>query len=491
MPTIHSMFRFSVALILTLPSHLYLVSSAETVNDIQSQLNATSVDRIIQPTTAKEIQHAIKQAAKEKKSVSISGGRHAMGGQQFGHGTLLIDMSKMNQVITFDEKKGIIEVQAGIKWPELLNFLTKQQEGKWPQWGIRQKQTGADKLTIGGALSANAHSRGLKMKPIINDVESFTLIDAKGNRKICDRKQNTELFTLAIGGYGLFGVITDVKLRLSPRVKMQRIVEMIDIKDLEKRFEERIRDGFLYGDFQYSTDRNSPDFMRKGVFSCYKQVADDTPISEGKKELSESDWRELYYLAHADRKKAWERYLSFYLTTNGQVYWSDTHQLSLYIDDYHKNVSERMGDKHKATEMITEIDVPRNRHAEFMNDARQYLLDNKADVIYGTVRLVEQDDEGFLTYAQKPFACTIFNLHVVHTPEGLKKAEKDFQALIDLGLKYGGTYFLTYHRWATKGQMEKGYPRFAEFLRLKKKYDPEERFQSEWYRHYKAMFASK
>jgi hypothetical protein len=27
-----------------------------------------------------------------------------------------------------------------------------------------------------------------------------------------------------------------------------------------------------------------------------------------------------------------------------------------------------------------------------------------------------------------------------------------------------------------------------EFLRLKKKYDPEERFQSDWYRHHKAMF---
>jgi protein-S-isoprenylcysteine O-methyltransferase len=27
------------------------------------------------------------------------------------------------------------------------------------------------------------------------------------------------------------------------------------------------------------------------------------------------------------------------------------------------------------------------------------------------------------------------------------------------------------------------------FLRLKKRYDPEERFQSDWYRHYRTMFA--
>jgi hypothetical protein len=37
--------------------------------------------------------------------------------------------------------------------------------------------------------------------------------------------------------------------------------------------------------------------------------------------------------------------------------------------------------------------------------------------------------------------------------------------------------------------VERYYPQLAEFLRLKKKYDPEERFQSDWYRHYRAMFS--
>jgi hypothetical protein len=32
-------------------------------------------------------------------------------------------------------------------------------------------------------------------------------------------------------------------------------------------------------------------------------------------------------------------------------------------------------------------------------------------------------------------------------------------------------------------------PAVPEFLRLKRRYDPEERFQSDWYRHYRAMFA--
>jgi len=34
------------------------------------------------------------------------------------------------------------------------------------------------------------------------------------------------------------------------------------------------------------------------------------------------------------------------------------------------------------------------------------------------------------------------------------------------------------------------YPNFVEFLKLKKKYDPSGRFQSDWYRHYQTMFGA-
>ena len=111
------------------------------------------------------------------------------------------------------------------------------------------------------------------------------------------------------------------------------------------------------------------------------------------------------------------------------------------------------------------------------------------DVIFGTLRLIEKDQECFLAWAKEPYVSIIFNLHTVHSKRGLEKAAADFRRLIDRGIQFGGSYFLTYHRWATRTQVETCYPQFPEFLRLKKKYDPEERFQSDWYRHYKKMFA--
>ena len=65
----------------------------------------------------------------------------------------------------------------------------------------------------------------------------------------------------------------------------------------------------------------------------------------------------------------------------------------------------------------------------------------------------------------------------------------DFRRLIDLAITRGGSYYLTYHHWATREQVEACYPEMREFLRRKRLYDPEERFQSEWYRFYRRMFA--
>jgi len=455
------------------------------VNDVHSQLNLTAVDSIVAPNSVEEIQRIVKRARRDGKSVSIAGARHAMGGQQFGAGTVLIDMTAMQRVLSFDRSRGLIEVEAGIAWPELIDYTVRAQEGQSQQWGVVQKQTGADRLTIGGALAANAHGRGLTFKPIIQDVESFVLIDGAGDRITCDRKTNSELFRLVIGGYGLFGVVASVTLRLGPRRKTQRIVQMLDIDRLDRAFAERIAQGFLYGDFQFSTEPDSERFLRSGVFACYRPVSDDTPIPSGEKELRVEDWRQLLYLGHVDKHRAFEAYTGHYLATNGQIYWSDTQQLSVYIDDYHREVDRLTGAQHRATEMITEIYVPRHLTADLMAEMRDDFRRRRVELIYGSIRLIERDDESFLAWAKQSWACVVLNLHVEHTPAGLNASADAFRRLIDMAIRRRGSYYLTYHHHATRAQLEACYPQFPEFLRLKRAYDPEERFQSDWYRHYR------
>jgi FAD/FMN-containing dehydrogenase len=281
-----------------------------------------------------------------------------------------------------------------------------------------------------------------------------------------------------------------VTLRLVPRQKLERVVEVRNVDGLISAFDKRIRSGFLYGDFQFAIDRGSDDFMHQGVFSCYRPVDPATPMPEHVhiKELSDESWRTLLYLAHTDKSEAFRRYADYYLSSNGQIYWSDTHQLSFYPENYHGAIDRKTQATHPATEMITEINVPRASLNSFLDEVREDFRKNNVELIYGTIRLIEKDLESFLPWARQSYACTVFNLHTEHTPEGMARSAEAFRGLIDMAARRNGTYYLTYHRHARREQVLACYPQFPDFLQLKRKYDPAERFQSDWYRHYKTMF---
>ena len=456
---------------------------ATRVNDIHSKLNESVVADVVAVDSLEAIRSALQRSERERLPVAIAGGRHAMGGQQFCAGGILLDTRPLARVRAFDAERGTIEVEAGMQWPELLAFLRSEQATADRSWAFRQKQTGADRLSIGGAISANVHGRVLTAPPIVADVEALTLVDAAGELRTCSRSENRDLFRLAIGGYGLFGVIYSVTLRLEPRRVLERVIEVRPIEGLIDAFDERIRAGFLYGDFQFAIDPSTSDFLTRGIFSCYRPVPGTPEIPGGQRALSLEDWKRLLALAHDDKAQAWERYSAHYLATSGQLYESDAHQFAEYVDDYHLWLDELAGTG-PATEMITEIYVPRKRLDDFAAEVAEDFRATGVNVIYGTIRLIERDDESFLAWAREPWACTIFNLHVSHTSEEIERAADAFRRLIDMAAARGGSYFLTYHRWARRAQVEACYPQFADFLAEKERHDPEGRFQSDWYRHH-------
>jgi FAD/FMN-containing dehydrogenase len=454
------------------------------VNDVHSALNTTEVSRVERPSAAEGVRELVQRARSEGESLCVSGARHAMGGQQFAAGRTLVDMRGMCRVQSMDHERGLVTAESGITWPALIDgYLQLQREaapGTEPRWGIAQKQTGADELTLGGALAANAHGRGLTMPPIVADVESFRIVDAQGDLLQCSRSENAELFSLAIGGYGLVGIVTDVTLRLVPRVPLRRVVRLIDIDDAVNAARRRVDAGFTYGDFQFDIDPASRDFLTKGVFSCYEPAPGATPPDEVT-ELSPQDWERLLLLAHTDKTAAFARYAQHYMATDGQLYWSDTHQLGTYLDGYHERIDRALGSPCRCSEMISELYVPHERLIDFLHAAARMLAGRGADVIYGTIRLIRKDTDTFLPWARHDQACVIFNLHVRHTPEGIAHAADCFRALIDLALERSGSFFLTYHRWATREQLLSAYPELPDFLARKRALDPSGTFRSDWH----------
>lgn len=460
------------------------VSDQKIANDVHSKLNSTKHREIIKVKSGMQVQALLQSPQYKGYTFSIAGGRHSMGGQQFLTDGILLDTSQFNQVIDFDPDGGLITVQAGMLWGDLVSNLGRLNQQHKCNWSILQKPTGADDISIGGSLASNIHGRVLGKKPFIADIEQFTAIMADGTRSTVSRTENAELFSLSVGGYGMFCFVENVTIRLIKSTKLVRKVELTDSRNLIDRLSQMQGEGATYGDFQFCIDSSADTFLTNGILSTYHPVADHTTCSTSNLKLSEDNWRELLRLAHFDKHKAFSTYSNHYQKTDGQTYSSETFQLSLYVPDYHdslEDVCHSSISKSSGSEMITELYVPRCNLHEFLETSKATLKRQCADVIYGTVRMIEKDDESFLAWAKEDFACVIFNLHVDHDQISILRSKNSFRALIDIALAMGGSYYLTYHRYASKQQLMQAYPQFKTFVDKKIEYDPKGRFRSNWF----------
>ena len=458
------------------------------LNDVHSRLNATRVERVIRPSAVEHVVRAVREARAAGVPLSVAGCRHSMGGQQFATGAWHLDMRSMNRFLGLDAARRVVRVEAGMTWPELLKSLEAAQSGEAPILTFRQKQTGADDLTLGGAVSSNIHGRGLRWAPLVADVESVTVVRADGEVVRASREVEGELFRLVVGGYGLFGIVVEVKLRLVPRMRVERVVEVTGIDGVIGRFDARAAEGCVLGDFQFCPDESSEGFLREGVFACYRPATIAGSPPDAGLELDGDDWKRLVVDAHHRKAEAWRSYTGHYLKTNGQHYSHDRAQLGHYDSDYARWVHEACPQLGPGSLMITELYVPHDHLEGFMAASAAEIRMHKASLVYGTIRLIEPDRESFLPWARERFACVVMNLRVAHSEDGLARAGAVFRGLIDRALERNGSFFLTYHRWATGDQMRRAHPRIGEFFRLKRAHDPDEVFQSDWYRHWRSEF---
>ena len=138
-----------------------------------------------------------------------------MGGQQFlEDGSLLLDLSALSAVTAFDNHLGILEVQAGAQWPHIIETTRRLQpeSESGPAWAIRQKQTGADTMSLGGSIAAMFTAGGCDSDPSLRT--SRTSRSSTPRARSCGaRGAELGAVPLVVGGYGLFGVVVAATLR--------------------------------------------------------------------------------------------------------------------------------------------------------------------------------------------------------------------------------------------------------------------------------------
>jgi FAD/FMN-containing dehydrogenase len=82
------------------------------VDDTHARVNRTRVRRVERPTTTAALARLVRRAAAAGEQLSIAGGRHAMGGQAFASGGVLIDTTGLDRVLALDPVRGTVRAQA-------------------------------------------------------------------------------------------------------------------------------------------------------------------------------------------------------------------------------------------------------------------------------------------------------------------------------------------------------------------------------------------
>lgn len=439
------------------------------------QLLPTAVKSIEQAEGEKQLQEMVRRANRTGDKLSIAGMQHSQGGHTYYPGGTIIDMKKYNKILQFDPKRQTITVQAGATWDDIQRRINP--------YGLSVKVMQSQNIfTIGGSLSVNVHGRDIHYGSLIDTVESFRLLTAAGEIINVSREENKELFPLVIGGYGLFGIILDVTFSLAKDELYETHTRVIDYSQYSSYFQNAVNssqvkmhlarisvapDTFLRE--MYVTDWTNAKDEHK--LTAYNQLKEDRIIAAPKLLLGlsrYSDW---------GKDKFWELQRTYMKKGNGKLETRNNVMRSeTAFMEYESN---------SRTEVLQEYFVPVNEFADYIDDLRN-VLENEKDfnLLNITVRYVGKDEQAVLSYAKADMFALVLLINQGRSSKDMKQTEEVIRKMIDITLQHNGSYYLPYYSYPTKDQFDTAYPHSKEFFRMKRKYDPDERFMNFFYREY-------
>jgi FAD/FMN-containing dehydrogenase len=463
-------------------SYSSLLASADPLlrTDV-ARLAPARVARVDELHHVEQLQAILRDARDRKLKVSISGSRHSQGGHTYTAGGVVINMRGFNRIRAIDPVGQTITVESGATWDEVQRAIAPH--------GLAVKVMQSSNIfTVGGTLSANAHGRDLDVTQVVEVVERFNLLLADGSIVEASRTRNPELFSLAIGGYGLYGVILDVTLRVArDELYEQRSVAM-DYAAFPEYFFERIKPdtGMVLMLARPSIDPDPDAFLREMVVVTWRRAPAGTP---GSFDLTEEAhvMRDRFFF-DLSRRFDWGKSLRWSLQKKFELGAGEARIVSrnnsmrpplapLELLDYRST---------RNTDIIQEFYVPVANFVPFMDRFRNILLDGDLNVLSSTVRYVTANATPALAYAPRGDVFAIIHMsNVGLSADAQERTAAVTRQLVDAAIEHGGTYYLTYQLYPTPEQLHRAYPRARWAFERKRLYDPEEMFSSQFYERYR------
>ena len=457
-----------------------------TINDA-SCLDRTSVYGIIQVTSVDDIKNALEFAKENKIKVSMAGARHSMGGQAFFRNTLVLDMTKFNQ-LSLDEANKVLTVQSGATWHDIQNFLH-------PKFAVKAMQS-RDIFTLGGSISVNAHGMDHKVGSVGSTIRSMRIMLPDGTIMRVSRTENSQLFNLVVGGYGLFGVILDVELEVTDNVVYEIDYRYIDYAEFPDIFEDELLPNSQLGLFYGHLSTAKESLLQDMILYTFTQI--DAPDAVISPLQEESNTRVIRFLLTLSKKGdipmtvKWlvEKHIGpltqACTVTRNQAMKDGEVCLVSRNDPMHNSGTYLRNNLKNDTDILHEYFIPHAQFVPFVDGLRNLVQKNYVNLLNMSVRVVHPE-RNFLNYAPTNMYSVVLYINQPATAVGNEKMGRITRELIDLTISLDGRFYLPYQLHYTPEQLQRSYPEITAFFSAKKRYDPDGLLTNTFYEKYSKL----
>jgi decaprenylphospho-beta-D-ribofuranose 2-oxidase len=435
------------------------------------------------PRSVADIGNVLRQAQRENRSVCLMGTSHNLGGHAFAQDAVVLDMTQFARVRALDVAGRRITVESGITWDQVQEAINPA--------GLAVKCMQSDNnFTVGGSLAANAHGRDMRFSMLIESVVAFRMMLADGSVARVSREENPELFGLAIGGYGLFGIILDVELQLVENCIYEQTSFVLPMSALVNYVQTRILTD-PSAEFFIGRPSISPRaFLKDTIVTVWSRTS--RPHNGILRLDHERNVARDRFLFGLSRKYAWGKELRWYAEKHLSVR-SENKRLVSRNNAMRPPVSAIKMFEYNSprdTDVIQEYFVAVARFTEFFDGMRAILAEERTNLLGITIRYVKANDECVLSYAPREDAlAAVLYYNEEVSVEGRAKTDVLLERLTSLTLEHGGTFYLTYVRDIEPETLRRVYPNIDVFFEKKQFFDPQNLLTSRFFAAHGRSFA--
>lgn len=407
-------------------------------------------EKVLYPSSVEEVCSLVKEARKLGKKIRVVGAGHSFT-KLVKTDSWLVSLDRLSGMVELDKENGTVTVLGGTRLFQLGEELARA--------GYAQENLGDINVqSIAGAVSTGTHGTGKDFGNIPSQVLELTMVTADGEVMTFSESDNPSYFQASLVSLGTFGIIVRVKLKIIAAPVYEYKSDKVVFSELLEKLNHYIE-----------SNRH---------FECYL-----FPYSElvQIKTMNLTERKPQSLKRHRFEALVMENYLFFLLSEMCRAFPRLTRSVSRVAA---KTIGSTSIAAHShqlfATPRLVKFNeveycIPRERMKSALQEIHECIERNRYEVHFPIeCRVVKADDIWLSPSYKRESAYIAFHMY-----KGMPY-EKYFHDMEGIMKKYAGRPHWGKMHTRSSEELMGLYPKFADFLEVRKELDPDGLFLNEY-----------